>query len=213
MCLLWSTNCGFITQRTAFFIVTAVKNSNLTSCAMSPLLTSLPNLLSLVPVYKVSIPRFSSFLTYILRWELRIEKCCFILDGMQMIAMMTGRRNRVANINTESWRSLQVSAHGGQEGKMTIPPNSKLRTEEMSEVSTIKIVLEFLLSNLGQKGQYSHITIRFPQYFLVKTDLHANFGSLKTTYTFWPVFTKKKRDPCGETESCNTTSDFLSLFK
>jgi hypothetical protein len=30
MCLLWSTNWGFISQKTAFFIVTAVKTSNLT---------------------------------------------------------------------------------------------------------------------------------------------------------------------------------------
>jgi hypothetical protein len=29
MCLLWSTNWGFISQKSAFFIVTAVKTSNL----------------------------------------------------------------------------------------------------------------------------------------------------------------------------------------
>jgi hypothetical protein len=31
MCLLWSTNWVFISQKTTFFIVTAVKNSNLTN--------------------------------------------------------------------------------------------------------------------------------------------------------------------------------------
>jgi hypothetical protein len=31
MCFLWGTNWGFISQKTAFFIVTAVKTSNLTS--------------------------------------------------------------------------------------------------------------------------------------------------------------------------------------
>jgi hypothetical protein len=29
MCLLWSTNWGFISQKTTFFIVTTVKTSNL----------------------------------------------------------------------------------------------------------------------------------------------------------------------------------------
>jgi hypothetical protein len=31
MCLLWSTNWGFISQKTTFFMVTAVKTSNLTN--------------------------------------------------------------------------------------------------------------------------------------------------------------------------------------